>query len=208
VLATVVSAGVVLGIAGGIGFSLALLIFLAQFDRVPRIAVGLVAAAAVLVMAVGAWAALRTTSSGANPPMVAATPLSTPTVSPLAPGPSPSPSGPGPTPSASGAACHPSGPPLTEVAKNTAYLSSCLQAPAGQAFTISFENQDAGIAHSIHVFSADPTTDPNAPSVFAGQIVTGPAAVGYHVQALQAGTYFFHCDVHPTTMTGTLVVGS
>jgi len=26
------------------------------------------------------------------------------------------------------------------------------------------------------------------------------------VPALDAGTYFFRCDVHPTTMTGTFVV--
>ena len=39
------------------------------------------------------------------------------------------------------------------------------------------------------------------------QIITGPAVATYDVKALPAGTYFFHCDVHPTQMFGTLVVG-
>ena len=39
-----------------------------------------------------------------------------------------------------------------------------------------------------------------------GQIVIGPTTVTYHVVALVAGTYYFHCDVHPTAMQGTFVV--
>jgi plastocyanin len=34
----------------------------------------------------------------------------------------------------------------------------------------------------------------------------GPKKVSYAVPALPAGTYTFMCQVHPTTMKGTLVV--
>ena len=35
---------------------------------------------------------------------------------------------------------------------------------------------------------------------------TGPATTTYSVPALKSGTYYFQCDVHPTTMNGTFVV--
>ena len=35
---------------------------------------------------------------------------------------------------------------------------------------------------------------------------TGPKKVSYAVPALAAGAYPFVCEVHPTTMTGTLTV--
>ena len=37
-------------------------------------------------------------------------------------------------------------------------------------------------------------------------LVTGVAAKTYQVTPLPGGTYFFHCDVHPTVMFGTFVV--
>jgi len=49
-------------------------------------------------------------------------------------------------------------------------------------------------------------SDPAARSLFQGQIVIGRTTVTYHVGALVAGTYYFHCDVHPTAMQGTFVV--
>jgi plastocyanin len=36
--------------------------------------------------------------------------------------------------------------------------------------------------------------------------VTGPTKVDYQIPALAPGTYTFICDVHPTTMTGTITV--
>jgi plastocyanin len=35
--------------------------------------------------------------------------------------------------------------------------------------------------------------------------VTGPAKVTYDIPALDPGTYYFHCDVHPT-MSGNVTV--
>jgi plastocyanin len=42
--------------------------------------------------------------------------------------------------------------------------------------------------------------------VFTGDLVTGVADTTYQVPALDAGTYRFQCDVHPT-MNGTFIVG-
>jgi plastocyanin len=35
--------------------------------------------------------------------------------------------------------------------------------------------------------------------------VTGPGQAKYEIPALDAGEYYFHCDVHPT-MNGTVTV--
>jgi hypothetical protein len=215
VLGTLSSNGVLLAIAAGIGFAVAAFLFVGLVRGAPRILVALLALGAVVAIAIGIWAVVRPTSGIAETPMVAATPLSTPTGSPLPPGspaPSPRPS-PSPSPSASAPAtpegCSPAAPStqLTEVVQDIAYQSPCLGAPAQQAFTISFDNKDAGTPHNLHIFSTDPITDPSATSLFMGAIVTGPATQTYDVPALPAGHYFFHCDVHPTTMKGELIVG-
>jgi plastocyanin len=81
--------------------------------------------------------------------------------------------------------------------------TSCIQVPAGKPFTIHFDNQDAGTQHDVAIFpsATELTTVLFRPPDF----LTGVASTDYHVDALDAGTYFFHCDVHPT-MTGSVVV--
>lgn len=102
----------------------------------------------------------------------------------------------------SGGACAPSGTTVTVSAKSLAFDASCLAAPAGQAFTISFDNKDSGVPHNVAIFTNSSATK----ALFTGAVITGPKTVTYHVPALQAGTYYFRCNVHPTTMHGTFVV--
>lgn len=70
---------------------------------------------------------------------------------------------------------------------------------AGQAFTVAFVNRDA-MPHNIAIYTDDSRTE----KLFEGEMVTGGSIV-YEVPALEAGTYFFDCSLHPG-MTGTLVV--
>jgi plastocyanin len=90
---------------------------------------------------------------------------------------------------------------LDEVAKSLSFENGCLVAPAGKPFEITFDNEDAGVQHNIQIFTDSSATD----SLFQGELVTGVATTTYPVDALDAGTYFFHCDVHPT-MTGQIAV--
>jgi plastocyanin len=93
---------------------------------------------------------------------------------------------------------------ITIVAQNIAFDTDCIEVPAGQPFTIAFDNKDAGVPHNVAGYpSSTELTNP----LFQGEIITGPATADYKVPALDAGTYYFHCDVHPT-MNGALYVVS
>ena len=86
------------------------------------------------------------------------------------------------------------------------FKEKTVAAPASKPVAICFQNQEAGVGHNVAVFSADPLANPSAKNFFAGTVVTGVTTTSYDVGKLPPGSYFFHCDVHPTTMTGTLTV--
>ena len=48
---------------------------------------------------------------------------------------------------------------------------------------------------------ANPTS-----ALFTGDPALGPQKVNYDVKSLSSGSYYFHCEFHPTTMIGTLAV--
>lgn len=98
------------------------------------------------------------------------------------------------------AQCSPNGTSLSVQAQNIAFSTDCLAAPAGQPFTIQFNNMDAGVPHNIAIVGT------GGSDLFTGDVVTGPTVTTYNVDALAAGTYEFHCNVHPSQMHGTFVV--
>jgi plastocyanin len=163
----------------------------------------LLAAAPTLALVVAACSA----AAGAGAPGVSYGPSPTPTAS-SAMDMSPSPSGPAPSavPASSGPTLQvpplgggATGSPLHISAQNIAFDTTHLEAAAGQAFVLEFDNNDPGVPHNIEI------KDASGASLFKGQIIVGPAKVSYQVPALAAGSYTFVCDVHPN-MTGTLVV--
>ena len=88
---------------------------------------------------------------------------------------------------------------VTISALNIAFEQSSVNAPAGKAFTLLFDNKDASVQHDVFI------KDSGGTDVFEGAIVTGPTQVTYNVPSLAAGTYTFFCSIH-SNMTGTLVV--
>jgi len=108
-----------------------------------------------------------------------------------------------PSASAAAATCAPKGTSLSLTAQNNAFDVACLAAPAGKAFTIAFDNKDPGVPHNVSIYTDEAATS----ALFTGDLVTGPKKLTYRIPALDAGTYFFRCDVHPTSMMGTFVAG-
>ena len=104
-------------------------------------------------------------------------------------------------PAAAPTSAAPSGPTLTLVGENQLVDKQTLTASAGSV-TISFENKDNGTPHNVHVFKG---TDASGTDVGSTDVAAGPITQTLTL-TLTAGTYFYHCDVHPTTMTGTLTV--
>lgn len=96
--------------------------------------------------------------------------------------------------------CSPSGTTLTLVAQGTKFNTDCLAAPADQAFTINFENKDS-TAHNIQILESHSASQ----ALFDAEIITTGTKT-LNVQALKAGTFAFHCKIHPGQMSGTFIV--
>jgi plastocyanin len=116
--------------------------------------------------------------------------------------------GPGGGGQGGGASCKPSGTQLAITAPpgalSAGFDTNCLAAPAGQAFTVEFTNEDS-VVHNWALYR-----DPSGTEHLGGGTVDEPIAAGestsYEIDALDAGRFFYRCDFHPTTMMGTFIV--
>jgi plastocyanin len=99
----------------------------------------------------------------------------------------------------------PTGPPpqgetVELTAQGTAFDTSELSLPADEPSTILFDNQDP-LPHNVSIYTAE-----GGEQLFEGDLITATTAE-YPVPPLEAGSYYFQCDVHPTEMNGTVAVG-
>jgi plastocyanin len=132
----------------------------------------------------------------------------------------PSPSGQAPSASASpqaspsaGASCQPSGSTSVTVtaavgASVKGFAQTCLAVPAGKVFSVTLKNDDPGVLHTWALFTNSGAAQRLGGAASASEAITGPDQKTYQLKALQPGMYFYRCDVHPTVMTGTLVVAA
>jgi plastocyanin len=88
-----------------------------------------------------------------------------------------------------------------EGAATKGFSTDALQVEANVPIDLEFDNQDPATGHNVQIFDGP---DDTAPSLFDGTVITGPAKSTYAVPPLSEGEYFFHCKIHPTTMTGTI----
>jgi plastocyanin len=81
---------------------------------------------------------------------------------------------------------------LRITAKDLSFSAGTLAAPAGKPFQIAFDNQDAA-PHNVAIYRDASAAE----KIFVSDPFRGSALVVYDVPALQSGTYYFRCDVHP-----------
>ena len=114
----------------------------------------------------------------------------------------------GPTPSAGASAAPTPAGVLIEVAtppdSPETFVPSTLNAPPSTLITVSYTN-NSSLLHNINLFNGP---DATASSLGATEPATGPNAVRSVTFSTPSsvGDYYFHCDIHPTTMKGTLHV--
>ena len=106
------------------------------------------------------------------------------------------------------ASIDPNAPVVTVTAETGAatagFKEKTLTAKADTAFTLVFDNKDATTGpHNVVIEDASAAVIPIGGDT---AFFTGPEKRSYAVPALKAGTYTFICQVHPTTMKGTLEV--
>ena len=88
----------------------------------------------------------------------------------------------------------------TIVAQGTAFDVAEIALPADAPSTLTFDNEDS-FPHNVAIYTAQ-----GGESLFSGEVFSGPDSREYSIPALESGSYYFQCDVHPN-MNGTVEVG-
>lgn len=117
--------------------------------------------------------------------------------------PSAQPSASAPAEPSPGASASPAGTVKIE-AKNIQFTKKEIALKAGTRAEIAFTNADKGIPHNIAVF-ADEAAASGGTALFRGEVFPGVKTMTYTFDPPPAGSYYFHCDIHPT-MNGTVTV--
>lgn len=82
------------------------------------------------------------------------------------------------------------------------FSTRVLSSPANTRVTITHINNDAGVLHNVAFYRTGSATE----VIFRGELFPGVQTVTESFTTPGPGNYFYRCDVHPDTMTGTFVV--
>jgi plastocyanin len=84
-------------------------------------------------------------------------------------------------------------------ARSLQFSPRVITVAANTEVTVAFRNEDAGVLHNISVYRDRSASQ----SLFMGELFPGVGTRDYVFPSPAPGSYFFRCDVHPDTMTGT-----
>lgn len=85
---------------------------------------------------------------------------------------------------------------ITVAAANIAFDTDAITVAAGEDAAIHFVNDDS-VEHNIAVYPDQESGVAKSDGIFTGDIIQGGQDIEYTVPAVDAGEYFFQCDVHP-----------
>lgn len=88
---------------------------------------------------------------------------------------------------------------VTITSRDMAFDQETLTVAAGSTWRLQLVNQDSA-PHNVAIYTDESASE----SLFIGELITD-ATIVYDIPALEPGTYFFRCDLHPE-MKGTLIV--
>jgi plastocyanin len=98
---------------------------------------------------------------------------------------------------------HHHGPEPVEIAARAVKFNKPeIHLPANQPAEIDFDNEEP-VPHNVAIYERE---DFSGLPLFQGAVIIGPEKTVYHLTAPGPGTYYFRCDIHPTTMTGKVLV--
>ncbi|MDQ4065040.1 MAG: cupredoxin domain-containing protein, partial [Actinomycetota bacterium] len=86
-------------------------------------------------------------------------------------------------------------------AANVQFDKQELTFPADQETTLTLNNEDS-VEHNLSIYENEDAQQ----DLFIGPNVGPGASVDYDIPAMPEGEYFFRCDLHPTSMVGTVFV--
>ncbi len=93
--------------------------------------------------------------------------------------------------------------PEVKMVPSTKFEKTEITIDAGKKVTITVNNTDTGMRHNFALYKTKADADADKDEIAKTDICTAPCKQTVDVN-LTAGDYFFHCDVHPSQMTGTL----
>ena len=92
---------------------------------------------------------------------------------------------------------------VTVSAANVKFDTSTITLAANKQVTVHFDNKDSpSVQHNVAFYESESATK----KIYEGKTIPGGSSADYSFKTPKPGTYFFRCDVHPTSMTGKLVV--
>jgi plastocyanin len=91
----------------------------------------------------------------------------------------------------------------TMVAQGTAFDADQISLSAGKKSEFTLVNEDT-VQHNIVIYEAP--DEAAGEKLFEGDLVDGGSEETYTFPKLPKGEHFFNCEIHPTAMTGTVVV--
>ncbi len=91
-------------------------------------------------------------------------------------------------------------------ADGLAFDTDTIELAAGRPQTVAFDNQDSA-EHNLAIYEDEKAGQSQQGALFKGENTAAGDLAAYEVDPLEAGEYYFQCDIHPT-MNGAVVAAA